>query len=70
MTDLTKHTQEYLLRRAEVARVTACDMMNNGSREYEQIRDLVDEYIACQHAADIVSGQIGPETNYGDLGPR
>ena len=51
-------THKYLERRAQAASSRACRKMELGSREYDEIRRLVDEYIANQHAADIVSGQI------------
>jgi hypothetical protein len=33
-------------------------MMDDGSREYDEIRRLVDEYCLCQYAADAVSNQL------------
>lgn len=67
VTPNTQHTYEYLARRAQAAGARACQMMTDGSREYSDIRQLVDEYITNQYAADTVSGQT--DTSFGALEP-
>jgi hypothetical protein len=53
-----KKAHEKLQTRADFARKKACQMMDDGSREYDEIRRLVDEYCLCQYAADAVSNQL------------
>lgn len=54
-----------LMHRANEASTKVTAMMAQGSREYSDIKSLVNQYCDFQYAADIVSGQT--DTGLGDL---
>lgn len=54
-----------LQHRATFAAQKASTMMLEGSREYQDLRNLVNQYCDFNYAADIVSGQT--DTGLGDL---
>ena len=48
---------KHLTARLRVTKKTLMGLLESGSRDYEVLQDLLDEYVSLQHGADVISGQ-------------
>jgi len=46
-----------LTEQVRVVKTTIVGMLEEGSRDYEVLQDLLNEYVSLQYGADLVSGQ-------------